>query len=156
MSVFDINEIEMIVNGLPFIDIDDWENNTEYKGAYYKNHQVIRWFWKEMQTFNQKQLAKILQFCTGSSRVPVEGFRYSFLYKIVCTIMTMYRVLQSNRGEFRKFCIESTKYWKENSLIKAHTCFNRLDLPQYLTETLVQENIKIILDSDFSGVFGIE
>jgi len=140
LSVFEVNEIAMVLNGLPFIDIEDWESNTDYKGSYYKNHQVIRWFWKVMKELTQQELSKYLQYCTGSSRTPVEGFR----------------VLQSNRGEFAKFCIDSVKYTKESPLMKAHTCFNRLDIPQYPSEELVKQNIRIVLESDFSGVFGIE
>jgi len=140
LSVFEVNEIEMIINGLPFIDIDDWERNTDYKGSYYKTHQVIRWFWQALRTLDQKELSKFLQYCTGSSRTPVEGFR----------------VLQSNRGEFAKFCVESVKYSKDNCIMKAHTCFNRLDLPQYPSEDLLKDNIKLVLQADFSGVFGIE
>jgi E3 ubiquitin-protein ligase HUWE1 len=43
----------MIIYGLPFINLDDWINNTEYKGAYYKNHQTIKWFWNTVKTFDQ-------------------------------------------------------------------------------------------------------
>jgi len=38
IQVFDIDEAEMIFNGLPFLDLADWEANTIYKGSYYKNH----------------------------------------------------------------------------------------------------------------------
>lgn len=60
--------------GMPFIDLNDWRSNTEYKGAYYKNHQVINWFWSFLETLDQAQLARFLQFCTGSSRIPINGF----------------------------------------------------------------------------------
>lgn len=76
MAVFDAKELEMMIAGVPFIDVDDWEANSIYKGSLFRTHQVARWFWLEMHTFDQKQLAKILQFSTGSSRTPVEGFRY--------------------------------------------------------------------------------
>lgn len=66
----------MMIGGVPFIDIDDWEANTIYKGSYYRTHEIMGWFWQELRTCNQKQLARMLQFCTGSSRTPVEGFRY--------------------------------------------------------------------------------
>jgi len=74
-QVFTVEELEMILNGIPFIDINDWEHNTVYKGSYYKGHQVIRWFWQVMRELNQEQLSKFYHFCTGSSRLPVEGFR---------------------------------------------------------------------------------
>jgi len=73
--IFDIQEIEMILYGLPFIDVNDWEAMTVYKGSYYKNHQITKWFWEIMKTLNQEQLSKFFYFCTGSTRAPVEGFR---------------------------------------------------------------------------------
>lgn len=74
-QVFTVEELEMILNGLPFIDIVDWERNTTYKGSYYRNHQIIKWFWEAMHELDQEQLAKVFRFCTGSQRTPVEGFR---------------------------------------------------------------------------------
>lgn len=58
-------------------------------------------------------MKKLLRYTTGSSRTPVEGFR----------------VLESNRGNFAKFCIKSAPYKKYNPIPTAHTCFNRLMLP---------------------------
>jgi len=66
------------------------------------------------------------------------------------------RVLQSNRGDLQKFTIESIKYLKESSGLKSHTCFNRLELPMYPTKELLKEKLFEILNSDFTGVFGIE
>lgn len=139
-QVFTVEELEMILNGIPFIDINDWEHNTVYKGSYYKGHQVIRWFWQVMRELNQEQLSKFYHFCTGSSRLPVEGFR----------------ALQSNRGENCKFNIESVKYTKGSTGLVAHTCFNRLELPMYPSKELVKEHIYAILRMDFNGVFGVE
>ena len=34
ISIFDPTEFEMILNGLPFINVDDWEANSVYKGVY--------------------------------------------------------------------------------------------------------------------------
>lgn len=75
MSAFTPSELEMIINGVPFIDVADWEYNTIYKGSYYKGHNEVKWFWNIVKEMKQEELAKLLQFCTGSSRTPVEGFR---------------------------------------------------------------------------------
>ena len=76
LSVFTPNEFEMILNGYPNFEINDWEEFTSYKGAYYKNHQIIKWFWEILKEFNQEKLKKFFQYCTGSNRLPVEGFKY--------------------------------------------------------------------------------
>lgn len=31
----------MILYGTPFIDINDWKENTEYKGAFYRTHSNV-------------------------------------------------------------------------------------------------------------------
>lgn len=64
----------MILYGIPYIDIHDWYDHTLYKEPYSKNHQVIKWFWKIMEDFDQEQLGKVLHFCTGSTRTPIHGF----------------------------------------------------------------------------------
>jgi len=142
----------MILYGLPFIDVNDWETTTIYKGAYYKNHQTIRWYWEVIKELNQEQLSKFFYFCTGSKRPPVEGFRYRF-----CLIsLKLFSALQSNRGEIQKFTIESVKFDKENISLKAHTCFNRLELPMYTEKGMIKSAVDTILNMDFSGVFGLE
>ena len=68
--------MEMLLYGMPFIDLQDWFDHTEYKPPYDKSNQIIKWFWQIMDGFDQEQLARILHFCTGSSRTPIHGFRY--------------------------------------------------------------------------------
>ncbi len=75
-QVFTIEELEMLLNGLPFIDTIDWEANTNYKGVYNRSHQVVKWFWEVVKTLDQEQLSKLFHFCTASTHAPVEGFRY--------------------------------------------------------------------------------
>ena len=110
---------------------------------------------------SQEDLAKLLQFCTGSSRTPVEGFRYNISLFITLNLtagydLPIYRALESNRGTNAKFCIESVPYNKVKQLITAHTCFNRLVLPMYPTKEALITNLQAIIQLDFNGVFGLE
>ena len=109
------SEFELLVCGQPFIDVNDWNKNSIYKGDYNKNHKLVKWFWDEVYKLSQEDLRKLLQFSTGTSRVPINGFKK----------------LESNRGEIAKFCLNSVAYNenKKNNYIRAHTCFNRLDVP---------------------------
>lgn len=63
----------MLISGLPEIDIDDLCNNTDYKG-YTRQSAQIQWFWRALRSFEQEDLAKFLQFVTGTSKVPLQGF----------------------------------------------------------------------------------
>eukprot|EP00731_Ephydatia_muelleri_P024590 Em0016g861a len=66
--------LELLISGLPDINVDDWKANTEYSSGYDKDTAVIQWFWELVYCFDRKELATLLQFATGSSRVPLGGF----------------------------------------------------------------------------------
>jgi HECT-domain (ubiquitin-transferase) len=70
------DELEAQMCGQVKIDLDDWKNSTEYRDFMMsgKLSWTIRWFWQVMETYSQQQLARILMFCTGSSRLPLGGF----------------------------------------------------------------------------------
>ncbi|XP_077078533.1 E3 ubiquitin-protein ligase HECW1 isoform X4 [Siphateles boraxobius] len=135
VSVFDARELELVIAGTAEIDLNDWRNNTEYRGGYHDGHIVIRWFWGAVERFNNEQRLRLLQFVTGTSSVPYEGFT----------------ALRGSNG-LRRFCIE--KWGKITSLPRAHTCFNRLDLPPYPSYTMLYEKLLIAVEE--TSTFGLE
>lgn len=36
---------------------------------------VVGWFWQIVDTYTEEMRARLLQFVTGSSRVPLQGFK---------------------------------------------------------------------------------
>ena len=74
LTIFNEQELELLISGLPEIDIDDWRNNTEYHGGYNASSPQVLWFWRAVRSFDQESRAKLLQFVTGTSKVPLEGF----------------------------------------------------------------------------------
>ena len=140
INVFTSNELELMVNGRPFIDLEEWQEFTLYKGAYNKDHIVIKWFWEILSEFTQKELSNLLLFATGASRVPLGGFE----------------VLESNGGNIYKFTIEYINYDNyHKNFIKAHTCFNRIDLPCYPKKEELEEALRFVSEREMWG-FGIE
>jgi hypothetical protein len=81
LKIFNVNELETLINGISLISIDEWQENTEYKGEFHVQHKLIIWFWIIMRTYTQEELGKVLHFSTGSSRISLEGFRYIVLIK---------------------------------------------------------------------------
>jgi hypothetical protein len=74
-DLFDDKELELLISGLPTINLADLRANTEYVN-YTAAADVIQWFWKVLENdFSQEQLAWFLQFVTGSAQVPLEGFK---------------------------------------------------------------------------------
>ncbi|XP_061522238.1 E3 ubiquitin-protein ligase HECW1 isoform X3 [Phycodurus eques] len=135
VSVFDARELELVIAGTVEIDLGDWRSNTEYRGGYHDGHIVMRWFWAAVERFNNEQRLRLLQFVTGTSSVPYEGFA----------------ALRGSNG-LRRFCIE--KWGKVTSLPRAHTCFNRLDLPPYPSYTMLYE--KLLTAVEETSTFGLE
>lgn len=139
MKLFNSEELELIINGTPFIDIIDWKENTSYMNCS-ENDPVVAWFWQTLESFSQEMLAKLLQFATGSTRVPIGGFKE----------------LESNRGNKSRFTIILKEmYYRKPNYIRSHTCFNRLDIPKFLTKKQLEEAIDFSISNGLIG-FGIE
>merc|ERR1712071_117080 len=47
--------------------------NSEYH-KYQPTSLQIQWFWRALRSFDQADRAKFLQFVTGTSKVPLQGF----------------------------------------------------------------------------------
>lgn len=101
-------------------------------------------FWDVLETLPEEKLLKFFKFCTGCSRVPIDGFNS----------------LQGTRNKYHKFCIESPdqelafKMKKgELRLIEAKTCFNRIYLPEYANLETMKKVIYTIIDND-TNFFG--
>ncbi|XP_054282243.1 E3 ubiquitin-protein ligase SMURF2-like [Macrosteles quadrilineatus] len=122
---FDERELELIIGGLGSIDIQDWKANTRLKHCTAET-PVVQWFWQIVESYSEEMRARLLQFVTGSSRVPLQGFK----------------ALQGSTGAVgpRLFTVHVIDAPQEN-LPKAHTCFNRIDLPAYDSYQRLQEKL---------------
>lgn len=112
VEIFDEQELELLISGMPDIDIEDWRINTEYHN-YSPGSAQIKWFWRAVRSFDAEERAKLLQFVTGTSKVPLNGFSK----------------LEGMNG-IAKFNIHRN-YGSKDRLPSSHTCFNQLDLPEY-------------------------
>ena len=64
--------------------------------------------------------------------------------------------MESNRGKFCKFCVESVDFNKSNTYPKAYTCFNRITLPLYNSIEEMKYYLEMVVANEFEGVFGLE
>lgn len=115
LEPFSPQELEVLMCGQSEISVLEWRNLTDYRGEFTKEHQVIKWFWQTLEAFSQEDLRKLLQFSLGIERLPGEGFS----------------ALQSLRGDRAQFTLQSLDFDLRTPHPRAHTCFNRLDLPVY-------------------------
>ena len=97
INVFDERELELLIGGMCEIDMcaslvvfcwffqltnsssirDDWIKFTDYRG-YEKTDQVVEWFWQCIRSWPAERKSRLLQFATGTSRIPVNGFKVSY------------------------------------------------------------------------------
>ncbi|KAJ7561891.1 hypothetical protein O6H91_03G045900 [Diphasiastrum complanatum] len=132
IDIFNDKELELLISGLPEIDLEDLKSNTEYTG-YTAASPVVQWFWEVVRAFNKEDMARLLQFITGTSKVPLEGFR----------------ALQGISGP-QKFQIHKA-YGAPERLPSAHTCFNQLDLPEYPSKELLQDRLLLAIHEASEG-----
>lgn len=137
LSVFDYQELELLLCGVPAIDLDDWRRHTDYLGEYSmskERHKVIKWFWMAVGALDDEGRVRLLQFVTGCCRLPAQGFK----------------ALQSNDGKFRRFNIQSVS--KADCLYpRAHTCFNKIDLPLYSSLAELEAHLSVVINMECTG-----
>lgn len=111
---FNEHELELLIGGLSKIDIVDWRQHTKLKNCNSET-PLVKWFWETVKSYSEDKRARLLQFVTGSPRVPIQGFK----------------ALQGVNSELRLFTIHLIRNACTDNLPKSHTCFNRIDLPPY-------------------------
>lgn len=120
IKIFTYKELELTISGIPDFNVADLKAMTNYNSGYNSKSPQIIWFWEFMETLNRTEKGNFLQFVTGSSKVPIEGFEH----------------LQGMNGPER-FQITKIHVRHEKTLPRGHTCFNMLDLPEYSSKELL-------------------
>lgn len=109
-------------------DFDELENSTEYDGGFTNDSQVIKDFWSVVHALSMEDKRKLLQFTTGSDRVPIGG------------LSRLKLVIARNGSD-------------SDRLPTAHTCFNVLLLPEYSTREKLKD--RLVKAINYSKGFGM-
>ena len=105
LVVFDWNELELLICGMPDITIEDLTQHTHFSGDS-SSHQKENFF-RCLRAFTREQRTRFLQFVTGSSSLPVGGL-----------------------GSLSpKLTVNFTSSMDPQMLPRSHTCFNSVDFP---------------------------
>ncbi|ELP90164.1 ubiquitin protein ligase, putative [Entamoeba invadens IP1] len=124
VKMFEEKELEKVFCGEEF-DVKELKKNCVYESYNEESLQVV-WFWSVLEEMNQLLRNKVLQFVTGSPNSPIGGFQ-----KLV-----------DADGHPLPFMICSIKYDNpDEKLPTAHTCINRLDLPNYSNKEILKEKL---------------
>uniref|UniRef100_A0AAV1T6S6 HECT-type E3 ubiquitin transferase n=1 Tax=Peronospora matthiolae TaxID=2874970 RepID=A0AAV1T6S6_9STRA len=149
LTIFDYQELDFYLSGLPTLNVTDWQNNAHIRHAAEDSDsegieqelEVVQWFWDVLGSFTDEQRARLLQFTTGCSRVPVEGFR----------------ALTSASGIVYPFTLQMVPLGTPplGMCPRAHTCFNRIDLPVYESKEDLRSYLSLVIQMEITG-FGFE
>ncbi|XP_068245605.1 probable E3 ubiquitin-protein ligase HERC4 isoform X2 [Palaemon carinicauda] len=127
LKLFYPMELMALVTGNENYDWHELEKNSEYKGEYTADHEVIKMFWEVFHDLALDQKKQFLLFLTGTDRVPILGMKAL------------------------KVTIQSTA--DDAYLPVAHTCIAQLDLPKYHTkEKLRYKLLQAIQQSEGFGL----
>nr|XP_014341342.1 PREDICTED: apoptosis-resistant E3 ubiquitin protein ligase 1 [Latimeria chalumnae] len=92
--------------------------------------EVMKWFWAVVSCFTQEELARLLQFTTGSSQLPPGGF---------AALCPSFQIIAAPT---------------HSTLPTAHTCFNQLCLPTYDSYEELHKMLKLAISEGSEG-FGM-
>ncbi|XP_072390654.1 ubiquitin-protein ligase E3A [Diabrotica undecimpunctata] len=126
--LFRPEEIELLICGSKNFDFDELENSTEYDGGYTNESQIIKDFWSVVHALSLEDKRKLLQFTTGSDRVPIGG-------------LSRLKLVVAKNGP------------DSDRLPTAHTCFNVLLLPEYSSKEKLKD--RLVKAINYSKGFGM-
>ncbi|CAH1114233.1 unnamed protein product [Psylliodes chrysocephalus] len=126
--LFRPEEIELLICGSKNFDFDELEHSTEYDGGYTNESQIIKDFWSVVHALSTEDKRKLLQFTTGSDRVPIGG------------LSRLKLVIAKNGPD-------------SDRLPTAHTCFNVLLLPEYSSKEKLKD--RLVKAINYSKGFGM-
>ncbi|XP_055691470.1 ubiquitin-protein ligase E3A isoform X1 [Lutzomyia longipalpis] len=107
--LFRPEEVELLVCGSKEFDFEELQAATDYDAGYTADTPVIKNFWEIVHALPVENQRQLLEFTTGSDRVPVGG-------------LSRLKMVISRNGP------------DSDRLPTSHTCFNVLLLPEYNTK----------------------
>lgn len=119
LSLYTWDQLEMMVCGLPTIDVQLLKSITEYSSCSATDSHVV-FFWQALEEFNHEERSNFVRFTWGRSRLPLtaDGF--------------------SQRLKLQSF----NKSPADSYLPVSHTCFFSLELPRYSTLEIMKDKLR--------------
>lgn len=127
LFMFNYEELNYLISGSGEIKIYDLKQYVQYEG-YNIDSKTIRMFWEVVEEFDEENKSKLLMFVTSCPRPSFFGF--------------------SDMNP--PFTIIKTK--NVDSLPVAHTCSNKLELPDYQNLKVLETKLKMAINSN-SGFY---
>ena len=127
MALFSIKELQLLIGGVPEIDVVELQKTATFGGFVSKSNQV-EWLFEVLDDFDHERLSAFLGFISGCPCMPVDGLDPPFL-------------ITRAEGE------EVT----DGTLPRAHTCFNQIVIPRYSSREVLKERVLYALENAAEG-----
>jgi len=127
MRLFSLSELQLLIGGVPDIDIKELLKEATFGGFVSKSDQV-EWLSQVLEEFDHEKLSKFLGFVSGCCCMPVDGLKPPLM-------------------------ITRMEDGTDRSLPKAHTCFNQLVIPRYSSAEVLKERLLYALENASAGFF---
>lgn len=125
-------ELDLMLNGRPVLDVEEIRAYCIYQGGgvssgvvgppFGEGHRIIIWLWQLLREYSEEERRLLLLFFTGCSRVPLDGFDPA---------------LNITEGVDMD----------DDSLPRAHTCFNQLVLPNYTSFAMMRDRVTFAINN---------
>lgn len=123
LQLLTVEDLQMLLEGTaPEIDINTLEKVVDYSDGYDRSSITVSHFWSVVREFDEAQKRQLLEFITGSKRVPIGG-----LSRLPFTI-------QRNGTDCTR-------------IPSASVCFSRLLLPDYKSRAQLKRMLLLALDN---------
>ena len=121
MKIFAPEELSELVSGVENYDWKEFRKKTKIEG-FKKADKTVEFFWSIFENdWDDQTRINFLNFVTGSRTAPIGGLG--------------------------KLGVKIAKVDDKNLLPVAHTCFNKLDLPNYNDREVMKRNLSICLEN---------
>jgi E3 ubiquitin-protein ligase HUWE1 len=126
--VFSADGLRSIFTGTENVDVEDLIANSELGSWLTPTTPTVQFLWDALRSFSQADLREFLTFVTGSSQVPLGGFK----------------ILRGPDGRIMKFQVlrlhpkGNVDLW----LPESHTCFNTLVIPMYTSRGVLEQKLR--------------
>jgi len=115
-------DLEMLICGSKILDFEELKKAAVYQDGYHSESQAVKFFWEVLGEFTEEEKKKFLFFTTGCDKAPINGLKDLKLY--------------------------ISRHTANNELLpSAHTCFNHLLLPDYVTVDILKEKLTIAINN---------
>lgn len=123
-------ELEVMVCGEPFIDVDLLRRHTEYS-AVSPDAKHIDIFWSVLENFDQKDRRRFIQFAWAQERLPSDDQEFV-------------------KSHTRMMIKPSAFQPVDKALPRADTCFFNVELPAYTSSDIMRKQLLFALSTAIS------